>query len=88
MSPRAIRNIDGFRFFFFSKENGEPPHIHVEKGNGTAKWWLTPEPRMVYSNGYNAGEERKIERLVKKRPFTSWFHSRCSATGSIASAFR
>ena len=66
MSPRAIKDIDGFRFFFFSRENDEPPHIHVEKGNGTAKWWLTPEPRMVYSNGYKAGEERKIERLVKK----------------------
>ncbi len=65
MSPRAIQDVEGFRFFFFSKENGEPPHIHVEKGNGTAKWWLTPQPRAVYSIGFKAAEERKIEHLIK-----------------------
>ena len=65
MSPRAIQDIDGYRFFFFSKENDEPPHIHVAKGDGAAKWWLTPEPRLVYSLGFKAGEQRKIERLVK-----------------------
>ncbi|MEO5585771.1 MAG: DUF4160 domain-containing protein, partial [Flavobacteriales bacterium] len=66
MSPRAIQDIDGSRFFFFSKEDGEPPHIHVKKGDGSAKWWLTPEPQVVYSIGYKANDERKIERLVKK----------------------
>lgn len=34
MSPRAIQDIEGFRFFFFSHENDEPPHIHVEKAGG------------------------------------------------------
>jgi hypothetical protein len=24
------------RFFFYSLENAEPPHIHVESGNATA----------------------------------------------------
>ncbi len=33
---------DGFRFFFFSNEGTEPPHIHVEYGNGYAKYWLDP----------------------------------------------
>lgn len=66
MSPRAIQDMDGFRSFFFSKENGEPPHIHVEKGGGTAKWWLTPEPRVVYSIGYKSNDERIIESLVKR----------------------
>ncbi|MBK9763059.1 MAG: DUF4160 domain-containing protein [Flavobacteriales bacterium] len=65
MSPRAIQDIDGFRFHFFSKENGEPPHIHVEKGDGSAKWWLTDEPKCVYSVGFKTNEERKIEQLVK-----------------------
>ncbi len=66
MSPRAIQDIDGFRFYFFSKENGEPPHMHIEKGGGSAKWWLTPQPRVVYSVGFKAGDERKIETLVNK----------------------
>jgi hypothetical protein len=28
--------VDGFRFFFFSNEGFEPPHIHVEKGDSHA----------------------------------------------------
>jgi hypothetical protein len=34
--------VEGFRFFFFSNEDGEPPHIHVERGDGHAKFWLDP----------------------------------------------
>ena len=33
---------DGYRFFFFSNEGTEPPHIHVERGDGYAKFWLEP----------------------------------------------
>ena len=33
---------DGFRFFFFSNEGFEPPHVHVEAGDGYAKFWLEP----------------------------------------------
>jgi hypothetical protein len=33
---------EGFRFFFFSNEGSEPPHIHVERGDGYAKFWLEP----------------------------------------------
>ena len=66
MSPRAIQDIEGFRFYFFSRENNEPPHIHVEKGNGSEKWWLTPEPLRVYSVGFKASEQRRIEQLVNE----------------------
>jgi hypothetical protein len=64
MSPKAIRDIEGFRFFFFSRENNEPPHIHVERGDGSEKWWLLPEPARVYSVGFKAGEQRRIEKLI------------------------
>ncbi len=33
---------EGFRFFFFSNEGSEPPHIHVERGDGYARFWLEP----------------------------------------------
>jgi hypothetical protein len=66
MSPRAINDIDGFRFYFFSNENNEPPHVHIEKGGGAAKWWLTPEPSAVYSVGFKASDERRIKTLVKE----------------------
>ena len=66
MSPRAIQDIEGYRFFFFSRENNEPPHIHVEKGDGSEKWWLLPEPLRVYSTGFKSAEQRRIEQLVNE----------------------
>lgn len=46
----------GFRFFFYSNEGSprEPLHIHVEKDNGEAKFWLTPEIRVAYNDGFDA----------------------------------
>ena len=31
LMPTVLR-IDGFRFFFYSLENNEPPHIHMRGG--------------------------------------------------------
>ncbi len=32
----------GYRFYFFSNEGTEPPHIYVDKGGNTVKFWLDP----------------------------------------------
>jgi hypothetical protein len=32
----------GFRFYFYSHEPNEPPHIHVDRGDLSAKFWLDP----------------------------------------------
>jgi Domain of unknown function (DUF4160) len=56
--PTLIR-INGFRFFFYSNENNEPPHVHIEKGEGNAKVWLEPfEP--VYFYNFTSKEETYI----------------------------
>jgi hypothetical protein len=35
--------IEGpYRFFFYSGDSDEPAHIHVERENMKAKFWLTP----------------------------------------------
>jgi hypothetical protein len=39
--PTVLR-VAGFRFYFYSHEPGEPPHVHVDKGGSTAKVWLQP----------------------------------------------
>jgi hypothetical protein len=39
--PTVLR-ADGFRFYFYSHEPGEPPHVHVDKGGASAKVWLDP----------------------------------------------
>ncbi|MGA3263471.1 MAG: DUF4160 domain-containing protein [Terracidiphilus sp.] len=57
----------GFRFFFYSNEGSprEPVHIHVEKDNVEAKFWLKPEVRVAYNDGYNARTLRVLMGLVE-----------------------
>jgi len=38
----TVRRIGSVRFFFYSNEATEPPHIHVEQAGGVAKFWLEP----------------------------------------------
>ena len=39
--PNAIPDKEGFKFYFYSNEGNEPPHVHVFKGSGAAKIWIT-----------------------------------------------
>jgi hypothetical protein len=39
--PTVLRK-NGFRFFFYSQEGHEPPHIHVIGRGGEMKVWLDP----------------------------------------------
>ncbi|MCP4425312.1 MAG: DUF4160 domain-containing protein [Chloroflexi bacterium] len=38
----TVLDIEGFRFFFYSADRNEPPHIHVRKAGQEAKFWLNP----------------------------------------------
>jgi Domain of unknown function (DUF4160) len=38
----TILRIGPFRFFFYSNEKDEPPHIHVRRDRALAKFWLQP----------------------------------------------
>lgn len=51
----AILRIGRYRFFFFSNESNEPPHIHVESGDQYGKFWLEPV-EMAKAKGYCAKE--------------------------------
>ena len=53
----------GYRFFFFSNEGEEPPHVHIESGNGYAKFRLDPV-EVVRSIGYKGTELTIIRDLV------------------------
>ena len=39
--PTVLR-VGPFRFFFFAGDRDEPPHIHVERDDCEAKFWLDP----------------------------------------------
>ena len=45
--PTILRK-NGFRFFFYSNENDEPVHVHVEKGDAEGKIWLEPTLAAAY----------------------------------------
>lgn len=57
-----ILRIDGFRFFFYTNEH-LPKHIHIEKGEGTAKFNLYPV-ELVKSKRFKATEISDIRKLV------------------------
>jgi hypothetical protein len=55
--------IGPYRFFFYSRENQEPPHIHVERDDNVAKYWL--EPVALSSNhGFRSHELTQVRTLV------------------------
>ena len=39
--PTVLR-VGPYRFYFHSHEPGEPPHIHVDRDDQSAKFWLKP----------------------------------------------
>ena len=59
----TILLTQGFRFFFFSQEGNEPPHIHVEHGDKVAKYWLNPV-ELASSEGFRSHEMKKLRMLV------------------------
>ncbi len=60
--PTVLR-IGPFRFFFYSLENSEPPHIHIECDNWTAKYWLDPVA-LVRSQGFRPSDLTRLRALV------------------------
>ena len=60
--PTLLR-VEGFRFYFFSDERQEPPHVHVRKGDSVAKLWLQPVD-LAFSRGFSRIELRRIRELT------------------------
>lgn len=61
--PVALR-VKGYRFFFFSLEGNEPPHIHVEQAERYAKFWLNPIS-LVKSRGFRSNELSEIQKIIE-----------------------
>lgn len=60
-----INNIGSYRFYFYSSDANEPPHIHVKRERFTAKFWLNPI-RMQKSKGFSDSDLIKIQKLVEE----------------------
>jgi hypothetical protein len=62
--PTVLR-IGSYRFYFYSHEPNEPPHIHVDRDDSSAKFWL--EPVSLASNiGFSPKDLRKLQLIVQE----------------------
>lgn len=61
----AIDDIGPYRFFFYSAEGSEPPHVHIRRDRATAKLWLQPV-RLAKSRRFADHELRAIHKLVEE----------------------
>ena len=52
-----------YRFYFYSHEPNEPPHIHVDRDDLSAKFWLSPV-QLAGNFGFRAHELREIQSIV------------------------
>ena len=62
--PTALR-VGPFRFFFYAGDGGEPPHVHVERDECEAKFWLDPI-RLERSRGFARKDINRIRKLVEQ----------------------
>jgi len=60
--PTVLR-VGQFRFFFYSEEGLEPPHVHIESAERRAKFWLVPIEEK-WNDGFRSGEMKEIERII------------------------
>jgi hypothetical protein len=61
--PDVLR-IGPYRFYFWSRENREPPHIHVKRDRKEAKFWLEPAVSLAQNWGFARHELTVVRRLV------------------------
>lgn len=54
-----------YRIYFFSHEPGEPPHVHVDRDEFSAKFWI--KPILLAKNvGFAPRELRRIQSLMEQ----------------------
>jgi len=65
MSPTVFRH-DGYRFFFFSREETRV-HVHVACGDGEAKFWLLPTIELAENLGLSPKQLTRITRIIEEQ---------------------
>jgi hypothetical protein len=66
--PTVLRH-GPYRFFFYSGDRDEPPHVHVEHDQSEAKFWLDPV-RFERSHGFSGKELRQIQEIIEDNQAT------------------
>jgi hypothetical protein len=80
----TIARIGPYRVFFYSKEDFHPPHVHIERDDSVAKFWLDPVD-LASSRDFPTHELNKLWDLVVEKQETwlqEWYerHGNTSAS--------
>jgi hypothetical protein len=59
----AILREGPYRVYFYSHEPNEPPHVHVDRDDLSAKFWIGPVG-LARNLGFSPKELRRIERII------------------------
>jgi len=54
-----------YRFFFYASDRDELHHIHVERDDKVAKYWLDPV-RLCHSGGFNRFELKQVRPIIEE----------------------
>ena len=64
MSPTIFRK-NGYRFFFFSREEARL-HVHIVTAGGEAKFWLKPDIELARNYNFSRRQLKEIEIIVEE----------------------
>ena len=62
--PTLLR-VGAYRFFCYVGDRDEPPHIHIERDQDQAKFWLSPI-RLQKNKGFSRTEINHIQKLIQE----------------------
>ncbi|HXJ91613.1 MAG TPA: DUF4160 domain-containing protein [Terriglobia bacterium] len=62
--PTVLRS-GPYRVYFYSHEPGEPAHVHVDRDDQSAKFWLSPIA-LAGNLGFSPTELGRIQRILKE----------------------
>jgi len=60
-----VLRIGPYRVYFYSHELGEPPHVHVDRDDRSAKFWVGPVA-LARNLGFAAHELTTIQKILEQ----------------------
>lgn len=71
----TFARIGPYRFYVYSHEPNEPPHIHADRDEKSAKFWLDPVS-LAKNFGFRASELTIIRNIIvaNRKPFLDEWH--------------
>jgi len=62
----TLLQVGPYRVFFYAGDRDEPPHVHVEREDKIAKFWIDPI-RLQRSGGFSRREIGRIQKVLNAR---------------------